>query len=216
MARNDEIEAGAKAIVEDLKMPGGRQKKLAKVVAAHLSWFDAAEARGMTWDDMIAVLAAAGARRKSGLPLSRGTLSSAVWRKRKDAAAGTVHEDWRSDRDRIANAGETMEPGFRPKAAERTRLRQERSATDRGAATASRTKSSRAVRRGFRGVIEGEDGQASGKGRASTGSNGKIRRSTGTVSKPLGGVKESAPSNENVLAYMKRAARLRQRSGDEN
>lgn len=78
VARNDEIEAGAKAIADDLNLPGGRRKKLARVVEDHLYWFDAAEARGMTWDDMIVALAAAGARRKNGTPLSYGSLSSAV------------------------------------------------------------------------------------------------------------------------------------------
>ena len=83
--KNREIEAGAKAIGNDLQLPGGRRKKLARIVAEHLGWFDLAEARGMTWDDMIAVLAAAGVRHDNGRPLSRGTLSSAVWRKRQDA-----------------------------------------------------------------------------------------------------------------------------------
>ena len=83
--KNRDIEAGAKAIADDLKLPGGRRKKLARVVAEHLEWFDRAETRGMTWDDMIAALAAAGVRRDNGLPLSRGALSSTVWRKRQEA-----------------------------------------------------------------------------------------------------------------------------------
>ena len=82
--KNRDIEAGAKAIASDLQLPGGRRKKLARVVAEHLEWFEHAEARGMTWDDMIAVLAAAGVKRADGRPLSRGALSSAVWRKRQD------------------------------------------------------------------------------------------------------------------------------------
>lgn len=81
---NRDIEAGAKAIANDLQLPGGRFKKLARVVAEHLEWFEQAEARGMTWDDMIAVLAASGVTRGDGRPLSRGALSSAVWRKRQD------------------------------------------------------------------------------------------------------------------------------------
>jgi hypothetical protein len=83
MVTRNVIEAGAKAIAKDFELPGGRRAKLARVVARHLDWFDAAEARGMTWDDMIAVLAAAGAKRENELPLSRGALSSAVWRKRR-------------------------------------------------------------------------------------------------------------------------------------
>lgn len=82
--KNRDIEAGAKAIADDLKLPGGRRKKFARLVADHLEWFDLAEARGMTWDDIIAVLAAAGVKRDNGLPLSRGALSSTVWRKRQE------------------------------------------------------------------------------------------------------------------------------------
>lgn len=82
--KNRDIETGAKTIASDFHLPGGRRKKLARLVAEHLAWFDLAEARGLTWDDMIAVLAAAGIRRDDGRPLSRGALSSAVWRKRQD------------------------------------------------------------------------------------------------------------------------------------
>lgn len=66
-------------------LPGGRRKKLSRLVEDHLAWFDAAEARGMTWEDMIAALFAAGVVRPDGRPLSVGTLSSAVWRKRNHA-----------------------------------------------------------------------------------------------------------------------------------
>lgn len=85
MATNKEIEAGAKAIAEDFGLPGGGQKKLARVVEGHLAWFDAVEARGMTWADMARLLFAAGAKSRNGRPFSVGTLSSTVWRKRKDA-----------------------------------------------------------------------------------------------------------------------------------
>jgi hypothetical protein len=84
---NRELETGAKAIAQDLKLPGGRQAKLARVVEKHLGWFELAEARGLTWDDMIAALAAAGVRGDDGLPLKRGTLSSTVWRKRNQGRA---------------------------------------------------------------------------------------------------------------------------------
>jgi hypothetical protein len=82
MASNKEIEAGARLIAEDLQLPGGGSKKLARVVHSHLEWFDAAEARGMTWSDMIRLLSAAGALGKDGRRLTVGTLSSTVWRKR--------------------------------------------------------------------------------------------------------------------------------------
>lgn len=79
---NRDIEDGAKAIARDLLLPGGRQKKLARLVADHLPWFDAAEARGMTWEDLVAVLSLAGVTGPKGRPLTVGSLSSAVWRKR--------------------------------------------------------------------------------------------------------------------------------------
>ena len=86
MASNKELEAGLKAMVEDYRLPGGGRKKLSQLVAGHLAWFDAAERRGMGWRDMIGVLTTAGMTRRSGKPLSVGTLSSAVWRKRSEAA----------------------------------------------------------------------------------------------------------------------------------
>jgi hypothetical protein len=82
---NKEIETGAKAIAEDFGLPGGGQKKLARVVEGHLAWFDAVEARGMTWADVARLLFAAGAKGRNGRPFSVGTLSSTVWRKREDA-----------------------------------------------------------------------------------------------------------------------------------
>ncbi|WP_371422211.1 hypothetical protein [Tardiphaga sp.] len=87
MATNKEIEAGAKSIAEDLALPGGRQKKLARVVENYLDWFDAAEARGLTLNDMIGLLFAAGAKGRNGRPISIGTLSSAIWRKRRKSQA---------------------------------------------------------------------------------------------------------------------------------
>jgi len=86
MASNTELETGLKAMVEDYHLPGGGRKKLSQLVAGHLTWFDAAERRGMGWRDMIGVLTAAGIARRGGKPLSIGTLSSAVWRKRSEAA----------------------------------------------------------------------------------------------------------------------------------
>jgi hypothetical protein len=87
MATNKDIEAGAKAIAADLARPGGGRKKLARVVGDHLDWFDAVEARGLTWNDMTRLLFAAGAKGRGSRPISVGTLSSAVWRKRKKILA---------------------------------------------------------------------------------------------------------------------------------
>ncbi|MBQ8106893.1 MAG: hypothetical protein IJ127_28975 [Afipia sp.] len=85
MITSKEIEAGAKAIAEDLRLPGGGLKKLARVVEDHLGWFDTVEARGLTWADMSRLLFAAGAKGRNGRPFSVGTLYSTVWRKREDA-----------------------------------------------------------------------------------------------------------------------------------
>jgi hypothetical protein len=91
MATSNEIEAGAKAIAEDLRLPGGGLKKLARAVEDHLGWFDRVEARGLTWADMSRLLFAAGAKGKNGRPFSVGTLYSTVWRKREDAiSSGTA------------------------------------------------------------------------------------------------------------------------------
>lgn len=91
MSRNRELEAGLKAIAEDQLLPGGGRKKLSRLVAEHLHWFDAAERRGMSWRDMVRALAAAGITDGGGKPLSVGTLSSTVWRKRSEVAKGAQH-----------------------------------------------------------------------------------------------------------------------------
>jgi len=85
MANNKELEAGLRAMTEDFHLPGGGRKKLSQLVAGHLHWFDAAERRGMGWRDMIRALTAAGVTGTSGKPLSVGTLSATVWRKRAEA-----------------------------------------------------------------------------------------------------------------------------------
>jgi len=84
---NKQIEAGARAIAEDMTLPGGGRKKLARVVNDHLDWFDAVEARGLTWGDISRLLLAAGAHGRDGHSIPIGTLSSTVWRKRLDAAS---------------------------------------------------------------------------------------------------------------------------------
>lgn len=83
---NKRIEAGAMAIAEDMMLPGGGRKKLARIVSDHLDWFDAVEARGMTWGDISRLLFAAGAKGRNSRAIPVGTLSSTVWRKRSNAA----------------------------------------------------------------------------------------------------------------------------------
>jgi hypothetical protein len=85
MAKSNEIEAGAREIAEDLRLPGGGQKKLARVVKNHLDWFDLAEDRGFTWADMSRLLFAAGAKAANGNAFSVSTLYLTVRRKREDA-----------------------------------------------------------------------------------------------------------------------------------
>ena len=65
---NKELEAGLKAMTEDFHLPGGGRKKLAQLVGGHMSWFDAAERRGMSWNDMIRALTAAGVTGRRGKP----------------------------------------------------------------------------------------------------------------------------------------------------
>lgn len=84
MTMNRELEAGLRAMAEDFHLPAGGRKKLSQLVAGHLDWFDAAERRGMGWRDMIRALTAAGVTSRRGKPLSIGTLSSAVWRRRAE------------------------------------------------------------------------------------------------------------------------------------
>jgi hypothetical protein len=85
MTTNKELEAGLKAMAADFHFPGGGRKKLSKLVADHFDWFEAAARRGMSWPDMIRLLTAAGVTDRGDKPLSVGTLSSTVWRKRAEA-----------------------------------------------------------------------------------------------------------------------------------
>jgi hypothetical protein len=74
---------GARSIAADMQLPHGRQLKLAKVVDNHLVWFEKARARGLEWSDIIDLLYKAGVARSDGRPLSRGHVSSLVWRKQQ-------------------------------------------------------------------------------------------------------------------------------------
>lgn len=178
--KNREIEAGAKAIANDLQLPGGRRKKLARVVAEHLEWFNIAEARGLTWDDMIAVLTAAGVRRDNGLPLSRGALSSAVWRKRQKVPVTSRRSDKLSPETIRGASGVKPSPRMKRPSAQQESARSDKE--DRPARTA-------AVRRNLapadRPAVSGKRDQESGASNA-------------------------------VLAYMRRAARIRRNVDEGN
>lgn len=84
MVSNEELEAGLRAMAEDFHLPGGGRKKLPRLVAGHLAWFDTAEQRGMSWRDMTRALTAVGVGDRGAMPLSVGTLSSTVLRKRAE------------------------------------------------------------------------------------------------------------------------------------
>jgi hypothetical protein len=83
MASNRELEAGLRAMAVEFHLPGGGRKKLARLIADHLWWFDAAEQRGMSWGDIARALAAAGVTTQGEKAFGVGTLSSTVWRKRE-------------------------------------------------------------------------------------------------------------------------------------
>ena len=82
-----ELIKGAEAIANDMRVGDIRRLKLAKVVGDHLDWFGRARARGLEWTDIIDLLFKAGITRPDGRPLSRGHLSSLVWRKLQSAGA---------------------------------------------------------------------------------------------------------------------------------
>lgn len=113
MAKNNEIEAGARIVAEDFKLPGSRRKAIAKLVRDHLDWFAAAEARGMVVEDMLNTLTAAGATYEDGAPINYATLSNALWRKR-NAPKKDVAPPLRSQQDgaggRASEASDIQKP----------------------------------------------------------------------------------------------------------
>ncbi len=127
MANNKELEAGLKAMAEDFHLPGGGRKKLSLLVAEHMDWFDAAERRGMGWQDMIRALTTGGVTGRGGKPLSVGTLSSTVWRKRAEAdqvrsdagRARLVPSELIPESQPVRSRKANPEPEARPKAAAR-------------------------------------------------------------------------------------------------
>lgn len=84
---DENLKSGAQSIADDLRVGDNRRLKLAKVIDSHLEWFERARDRGLEWTDIVDILFQAGVVRPDGRPLSRGHLSSLVWRKQKLAAA---------------------------------------------------------------------------------------------------------------------------------
>jgi hypothetical protein len=209
MARNDEVEAGAKAIARDFELPGGRRAKLARVVARHLDWFEAAEARGMTWDDMIAVLAAAGARRPNGLPLSRGTLSSTVWRKRNDVAADEAPSDRPPVRGR-ATRTDTAQLKSRS-GQNKPDLSRAKQASNVGRAPASQLSRPNVP---SKADVPHSAKVSNSNGRKRRAGAGKQLDAGGEGTALRAGRNRGSSASSDVLAFMKRAAKLRQRHND--
>ncbi|WP_454642880.1 hypothetical protein [Bradyrhizobium liaoningense] len=109
MVSNKELEAGLKAMADDFHLPGGGRKKLSRLVVGYLWWFDAAEQRGMSWQDMIRAMTAAGVTGRGAKPISVGTLSSTVWRVRtKDREASGAPEQERLGQAPILPIGQPL------------------------------------------------------------------------------------------------------------
>jgi hypothetical protein len=111
MAKDKDIESGARAIAEDFKLPGGRRKAVAKLVRHHLSWFDVAKARGMAVDDILRLLTRAGATYEDGSSINFETLSNALWRKRNGKSVEPTQNDKvQLRRPNKAVSGRSVEP----------------------------------------------------------------------------------------------------------
>lgn len=125
MAKNKDIESGARIVAEDFKLPGGRRKAVAKLVKDHLSWFDAAKARGMAVEDILSLLTSAGATYDDGSAVNFDTLSNALWRKRNGASAGpTKMDEPQPLRSNSVAGGRATEPTNVHKPATKNRPRQ--------------------------------------------------------------------------------------------
>lgn len=131
MANNKDIESGARIVSEDFKLPGGRRKAIAKLVNDHLSWFDAAKARGMAVEDILSLLTISGATYEDGSSINFDTLANALWRKRNGASAGPTKIDEPQPRrsNKIAS-GRAVEPTNVHKPAAKHRPRQAVHPTD--------------------------------------------------------------------------------------
>jgi hypothetical protein len=189
MSRNGDLEAGLKLIAVDSQLPGGGRKKLSQLVAEHLDWFDAAEKRGMGWRDVIRALSAAGVTGKSGKPLSIGTLSSAVWRKRVELK--------RDDDARSLQASRSLSPHSRPRSPARP-------------AKYGSPRQDVALRKDVSG------GKLSRNSQISAARMGRATNVDRLVSaKPQPSTKARTDSSKDLLDSMHRTRTIRQRSDDE-
>ncbi|WP_332719883.1 hypothetical protein [Pelagibacterium mangrovi] len=126
---DEDLKRGAETIAADVNLPDGRVLKLARVIdGGHLEWFEKARRRGLEWSDIVDVLFKAGVARSDGRPLSRGHVSSLVWRKQQalrvrnppqvvrssppSRNAGRVGSDQELEEDMIAQPAVEAEHGF--------------------------------------------------------------------------------------------------------
>lgn len=126
MAKNKDIESGARMVAEDFKLPGGRRKAVAKLVRDHLSWFDAAKARGMAVEDILSLLTSVGAIYEDGSSINFDTFSNALWRKRNGASVEPTKIDKvQPHRPNKIASGRAVEPSNVHKPAAKHRPRQQ-------------------------------------------------------------------------------------------
>lgn len=206
MAKNKDIEAGARIIAEDFKLPGGRRKAVARLVRDNPSWFDAALTRGMDVEDMLDTLTAAGATYKDGSAINYNTFSNALWRKREKA------KKQRSRQDAFTSPPGEHGHGRASQISDPGPVR---------AVDATRTRSGQTGEHG-RAPIETAQGHAAAK----RSSRVSVRRKHSTEiprqakrgkprSESSSSLKGDAMSNTEKLSYMKRAAMIRRGSRSE-
>ena len=109
MATNVDIESGARIVAEDFKLPAGRRKAVAKLVADHLGWFDAAKSRGMGAEDILSLLTSVGATYADGSSINFDTLSNALWRKRNETSIESMIDKVRPRRANKTPSGRAIE-----------------------------------------------------------------------------------------------------------
>lgn len=191
MAKGNAIEAGARAIAEDLRLPGGGQKKLARVVRNHLDWFSAAEDRGFTWADMSRLLFAAGAKGESGNAFSVSTLYVTVRREREreEILGSSAASPTRSITARQSSERELLPQRSRPR-------------TPRGSGSAETPRKPRQVRKV---KFEKPERHAEKEEDKHLEASAERRLSTKRAETVL----PNSPSKKELLAFMQRSAAIR-------
>ncbi len=194
--RDQELIEGAQAIAQELMLPNGRRLKIAKVIDRHLSWFEAARRRGLEWDDIIALLFAEGVMRPNGQRLTRGHLSSLVWRKLNSAPV----EAAAAEATTVRRPAKTSDAARRRKVGVRTEsLKDDEQRQADSVAPLRSTSKKPSGKTPIRRPLVDANGVRSNERAPSAASS-------------LGGSK-SAEEKADLLAFMHRAAALRRGSG---